>query len=218
MESHCPNLLALDSFYEMREEGWILKCDWMEEWTTDAIAERELRYRLCFQMGKPNTNKSLKLTARIPDSYTSVIPADRKPPDLHQRPIQITNLWSTGAKQEFRHKSRLEHPSNPEHFRAALFHFGHGIPQRLLSGLGNMESQMSEFIGVGQFYEMSGEGWILKCDRIEEWTTDVIVEKESFGTGFCCKRVNHTSSVNSRLRIIAGDILSLCSRVLEVNI
>ncbi|GIY83305.1 hypothetical protein CDAR_445791 [Caerostris darwini] len=45
--------IGLGQFYEMREEGWILKGDWIEEWTTVDIAERELRCRLLFQMGKP---------------------------------------------------------------------------------------------------------------------------------------------------------------------
>ncbi|GIY83303.1 hypothetical protein CDAR_445781 [Caerostris darwini] len=102
--------IIVGQFYEMREEGWNLKCDWIEEWTTDAM-EREL----LFQM----------VNCLIPDSYTSVIPQAQKPLDLHQRPIQITNPWSTGAKQEFvTETSDAEYPSNPKHFSVALFHFG----------------------------------------------------------------------------------------------
>ncbi|GIX69359.1 hypothetical protein CEXT_553471 [Caerostris extrusa] len=43
------------SWTVLRNEGrgWILKCDWKEKWTTDAMAERELRTGFCLQMGKP---------------------------------------------------------------------------------------------------------------------------------------------------------------------
>ncbi|GIY97260.1 hypothetical protein CEXT_7681 [Caerostris extrusa] len=42
-----------------------------------------------------------------------------------QRQIQITNPWSSGARQGFRHKPLdPEYPSNPKQFSVALFHFG----------------------------------------------------------------------------------------------
>ncbi|GIY97259.1 hypothetical protein CEXT_7671 [Caerostris extrusa] len=85
----------------MREEGWIFKCDWMEEKTTDVIAERELEQALF-----PNGGQE---TARF----------------APKRPIQITNPWSTGARQEFVTETvDPEYPCNPKHFSVALFHFG----------------------------------------------------------------------------------------------
>ncbi|GIY97256.1 hypothetical protein CEXT_7641 [Caerostris extrusa] len=111
----------------MREEGGILKCDWMEEWTTDAIVERELRYRLF-----------------VPDEY---------------REIQNILAWLYSISDH-----RIS-PATPP------WSWEYGQP-------------LTGFIGIGQFNETREEGWILKCDWIEEWTNHAM-ERVGFGTGFC---------------------------------
>ncbi|GIY97258.1 hypothetical protein CEXT_7661 [Caerostris extrusa] len=171
----------------MREEGWILKCNWMEEWATDVIAERDLWYRLVFQMGKPRG--SIPFRHGISPVTNSLVLG------IWRVTVRIYWRW-TVLRDEITRVilnilERLYSISATESPQRLLWSWEYGEP-------------MSEFIGVGQFDEMSGEGWILKCDWIEEWTTDVIVERELRVQAFVAKRVNHTSSVNSRLRIIAN--------------
>ncbi|GIY97262.1 hypothetical protein CEXT_7691 [Caerostris extrusa] len=121
---------------------------------------------------------SWELNAGIPDSYTSVIPADRKI-DLHQANSDNKSVEHWCQTKFVTETSVPEYPSNPKHFSTALFHFGRR----------NLSSDSSAVLGIWRATVQIYWSWtvlrhegrrvdFLKCDWIEEKTTDANVERE----------------------------------------